>query len=113
MAVYRVEGLPDSALAAAARFHAHYLPQIERLAADQAAGGQMALTIVFGPADHTHGAWRLAAVQALARTLAPIRVNAVAGDDADAIGAAHAWLETAPGVTGQYWPLDAAGATCA
>jgi hypothetical protein len=73
------------------------LPQIAPTAA--------ALTLVFAPADHTHRAWRLAAVQGLARRWAPIRVNAVASGDEVAILAANSYLDHAPGVTGQYLPL--------
>ncbi|MGE3690173.1 MAG: Rossmann fold domain-containing protein [Novosphingobium sp.] len=71
------------------------------------------LLLVFEPADHTHRAWRLAAVQALAREHTPQRINAVASDDETAVAAAHEYLANAPGVTGQYWPLDAQGANCA
>ena len=66
--------------------------------------------IIFAPADHTHRAWRLAAVQGLARALAPRRVNALASDSEAAITAALAYLEGAAGLTGQYLPLDDAGA---
>ena len=109
MAVYRVEALPGDPLDAAAAFHARDLPEIRRLAGD---AGE-SLVLVFAPADHTHRGWRLAAVQSLARELAPQRVNGVAGYDAPAIDAAMDWIGAAPGVTGQYWPLDATGATCA
>ena len=103
MALVRVGALPDEALAAAAEFHAWVLPAM----AEEADGD---LILVFPPADFTHRAWRLAAVQALARQHAPIRVNAVASDDEVAIAAACAYLDTAEGVTGQYLPLDGAGA---
>jgi len=106
MARYRVDDLPDDALAAAALFHARDLPLIARLAS----GPSGQLLIVFAPAGHDHRGWRLAAVQGLARKLAPLRVNAVAASDAQAIGAASDYLAGAPGVTGQYWPLDAVGA---
>ena len=66
--------------------------------------------MVFAPADHTHRAWRLAVVQGLARELAPRRVNALASRDEAAITAALAYLESAAGLTGQYLPLDDAGA---
>jgi hypothetical protein len=49
-------------------------------------------------------------VQTLAREAAPLRVNAVAGSDPAAIEAALAYLAAADGVTGQYLPLDSAGA---
>ena len=69
------------------------------------------LLLVFPPTDQSHRAWRLAAVQGLARELAPLRVNALESADEAAISAIEAYLATAPGVTGQYLPLDAAGAT--
>ena len=101
----RVEGLPDDPLAAAAHFHGAVLPRLLETVA-----GADHLTLVFAPADHTHRGWRLAVVQGLARDLAPCRVNGVASDDEAGIAAALAWLAGADGVTGQYWPLDAAGA---
>lgn len=107
MALLRVGHLPDSALAAAAEFHAKVLPLL-----NPPRDGE-GLLLVFPPADYTHRAWRLAAVQGLAREHAPIRVNGVASDDEAAIAAALHYLAQAPGVTGQYWPLDAQGAKCA
>jgi len=98
MAQYRVEDLPDDALAAAALFHARDLPRIAQLAS--APAGQ--LLIVFAPAGHDHRGWRLAAVQGVARKFAPLRVNAVAASDAEAIAAAAGYLARAPGVTDQY-----------
>jgi hypothetical protein len=49
-------------------------------------------------------------VQELARAAMPGRVNAVAGDSEAAIAAALRYLNEAPGLTGQYLPLDDAGA---
>lgn len=68
------------------------------------------LCVVFAPADHRHSAWRRAAIQELAREAAPGRINAIAGDDEVAVAAAADYLGGAPGVTGQYLPLDGAGA---
>ena len=93
--VLRIEGLPESALAAAAAFHAEWLPKARELAE----GDDLAL--VFPAAPYDHRGWRLAAVQDLARAAAPIRVNGVTGDDEAAIGQAAAWLAQAPGITGQ------------
>lgn len=101
----RVDGLGDDPLAAAARFHAEVLPR-----AVEAAAGADHLVLVLEPAHHTHRGWRLAAIQGLARRLAPCRVNAVASHDEAGIAAAVEWLSGAEGVTGQYWPLDAQGA---
>lgn len=105
MALLRVGALPEAPLAAAARFHADVLPRA--LEALQEEGD---LVLVFGPADHTHTAWRRAAVQELARAHAPGRVNALGGDDEAAIAAAVDYLARAPGVTGQFLPLDGTGA---
>jgi hypothetical protein len=105
MRLLRVGALPDEALAAAAQFHGEVLPRV----AEELAEGQD-LTLVFAPADHTHRGWRLAAVQQLARLHAPIRINAVAGDDDAAIDAAIRYLAKAPGITGQLLPLDGTGA---
>ena len=105
MALLRIGALPDEAIAAAAEFHAAVLPRV--LAELES---RQALTLVFAPADHTHGAWRLAAVQGLARQHAPGRVNALASDDETAIAAALKYLAAAEGVTGQYLPLDGNGA---
>ncbi len=103
MASVRIEGLPPEPLAAAAVFHAEWLPRLS-------AASDVDLVLVFPTADHTHRAWRLAAVQGLARTAVPKRVNALAGDDEASIAAGLAWFAAAPGVTGQYLVLDGAGA---
>jgi hypothetical protein len=97
--------LPADALAAAAQFHAAVLPRFESELA-----GARAVTLVFAPADHTHRAWRLGAVQGLARRHAPRRVNALASDDERAVLAALTYLAAAEGVTGQYLSLDGNGA---
>lgn len=104
MALVRIDGLPDDPLAAAAHFHGAIVPQLAQ------AGGD--LLLAFPPADHAHRGWRVAAVQALARAAAPRRINAVAADAASgaAIARAEAYLAAAPGVTGQYFALDDAGA---
>ena len=59
------------------------------------------LVLIFPPAPYGHRGWRLAVVQDLARAAAPLRVNGVVGDDAEAIAATLVWLEQAPGITGQ------------
>ena len=106
-AVLRVRKLPENPLDAAAYFYADVLPGIR---ADFAELDELDLIIVFDPAGYEHRAWRLAAVQQLARDYAPSRVNALASDDESAIAAAVRYLEKAPGVTGQYLPLDGNGA---
>ncbi len=102
----RVGPLPDDPLAAAADFHARVLPAA--LAALD--GGALLVTLVFDPAGHPHRAWREAAVQTLALARAPARINALASADAAAIAATQAFIAAAPGLTGQYLPLDSAGA---
>ncbi|MGF7155826.1 Rossmann fold domain-containing protein [Novosphingobium gossypii] len=103
--------LSVDALEAAADFHARLLPSIEATLL----GGADPLTLVFLPAGsnqetHAHRAWRLAAVQGLARRYAPSRVNAIESDDPVAIAAAQEWLDDAGGVTGQLLPLNGTGA---
>jgi hypothetical protein len=99
MQVVRVGRLPDRAIEAAAAFHARVLAEV--LAQD----GED-LVLLFPPAPFDHRAWRLAAVQDLARHAAPARVNGVEGDDEQAIAATLAWLEQAPGVTGQLLAVE-------
>lgn len=106
MAVFRVPDLPEDSLAAAAAFHGDVLARLSKSLDAQ----PPCLTIVFPKADHAHRAWRLAAVQGLARRYAPLRVNAVASDDEIAVEAGVRYLEAAEGVTGQYLPLDGKGA---
>ncbi len=106
MAGFAVGPLPGDPLMAAAEFYARVVPQLDL----HRAGAGEALTLIFTLADHTHKAWRLAAVQALARRYAPQRINAVASDDTAATTAALAYLAGAQGVTGQSLRLDGAGA---
>lgn len=98
--------LADDPLQAAADFHARLLTSVET----KLGAGADPFTLVFLPAGYEHKAWRLAAVQALARRFAPSRVNAVESDDPAAIAAAARWLSGAAGVTGQLLPLDGTGA---
>lgn len=101
-----VTGLADLPSAASAAFHGTWLPRVQAMLA---AGED--LVLVFPAADHTHAGWRLAAVQVLAREAAPLRVNALAGDDPAGIASALDYLAAAGGVTGQLFPLDGAGMT--
>ena len=109
MTVHAVGALPAGALDAAALFHARDVPAIRALLAGETAGGHV--VVVFGPAGHDQRGWRLAAVQALARAAAPVRVNAVQGDDPAALAATLAWLDDAPGITGQLFALADADVT--
>lgn len=105
MTLFRVAALAESALAASAEFHARDLPRIAALARECENG----LLIVFPPADHEHDGWRLAAVQSIARNIAPRRVNAAQGGGEAAVAALGEYLARAPGITGQYWALDETG----
>ena len=105
MRIVSARGLADGPLDAAAEFHARVVPAVR-----EAIAGADLVCIVFDPADHTHRAWRVAAVQALAREAAPARINAIAAADDETCASTLAYLEQAPGVTGQYFPLDGHGA---
>jgi len=101
-AVLRVGGLPPAPLDAAAAFHRHWLCRARTLLAQQ-----QDVALLFAPAPHPHQAWRLAAVQELAREAAPLRVNAVAGEAGPESEELLAWLAEARAITGQV--LLAAG----
>lgn len=101
-AVLRLDALPDGPLDAAAEFHETYLAQ-----ARAALKGADALALVFPAAPHPHRAWRLAAVQELAREAAPARVNGVEAGREEAVAAVLAYLEGAPGITGQLLAVEA------
>ncbi|MFM6950019.1 MAG: Rossmann fold domain-containing protein [Novosphingobium sp.] len=107
MAIYEADGLPPAPLAAAAEFHARHIPMIQQAAS---AADHDCLIVAFPDADHTHHAWRLAAVQMLARAIAPRRINGVSGGSGQAIGAAADYFQHAPGLTGQLISLDDSGA---
>ena len=92
------------ALEAAAEFGTRHVPTARGHAGQ---GGDVA--IVLPAASYDHADWRRAAARDLARDCAPQRVNIVAGDDGAAVASALAYLENAPGVTGQYLPLAGAG----
>jgi hypothetical protein len=99
-AVLEVGTLPAAPLDAAASFHRDVVPAI------RANSAVPALALVFPPAGHDHQAWRLAAVQGLARELAPDRVNGIVGRDEAAIAETAAFLAHAPGITGQLLEVD-------
>jgi len=103
--LFRVGLLPNTALAASARFHAEVLPRLLEIMPRHGC-----MTLAFLPADHAHRAWRTAVVQGLAREHVPVRINAVESRDEASIAETCAYLDQAPGVTGQYWPLDGCGA---
>ena len=102
MALWRIADLPEGALAAAGEFHHRVLPGLRA----EIEARRTPLTLLFAPADPTHEAWRLAAVQGLAREYAPVRVNARVGVAEADIAAAHAFLDGAEAITGQILYLD-------
>jgi hypothetical protein len=95
--------LPETPLDAAADFYATDLPEIRD---DSDIHTEHDIALVFAPAPHEHRGWRLAAVQELARELAPRRVNGIVGTNEDAIVRSIAFLDAAPGVTGQLLAVD-------
>jgi len=106
-AVLAIAPLPEDSLAASARFHTEFLAKVAAVLADR----PETLTLVFKAADHSHRAWRLAAVQQLARHHAPLRINALQGGDDRAIAAGLEYCAAAPGLTGQLLELDGNGAS--
>ncbi|WP_137679680.1 Rossmann fold domain-containing protein [Aurantiacibacter suaedae] len=102
-AIVEARDLPESALDAAAQFHASLVPVVREQAQ------QHPLVVIdFAAADHTHTSWRQAVVGQLARELAPVRVNAMASAARaqEARAQALEYLIRAPGVTGQVLSLD-------
>jgi hypothetical protein len=115
MAAYRVTRLPAEPIDAAAAFYADHAANVKGAiqwarSDSLEAPAPDSIVVVFPAADQTHRGWRLAAVQALAREYAPIRVNALASDSEAAITAGLVFLESAQGVTGQLLELDDTGA---
>lgn len=98
--VYRVDELPESAIAASATFYRDHLEAARAMLA-----GSDDLAIVLPAAAHDHHDWRLAIVRDLARAHAPARVNLVTAEGDAKCAVLLAYLDTAPGVTGQV--LDA------
>ena len=94
--------LPDDPLDAAVQFHAEVLPRV----LTALAAGLDHLTLVFAPAAFAHEDWRRAVIATLARERAPVRINAIAGDDQTAMAATAHYLAHAPGLTGQYLVVD-------
>lgn len=105
-AVLRIEDLPSGALDAAAEFHHIWLKK-----ARQALRGQVdGLVLVMPSAPVDHRDWRRGIARDLAREFAPKRMNLISGNDPAAIAATLAYLERAPGVTGQSLLIDGQGA---
>lgn len=93
-----IRDLAEAPLDAAADFHAVHLSKIRH---NLQAVPVSNLVVVFAPAGPEHRAWRLAAIQELARELAPMRVNGVAGAGEPELEEAIRFLKDSPGVTGQ------------
>ena len=94
--VREARGLPDAPLDAMAQFAGEHVPALRE------SGG----VVLFDHAEHTHDSWRKAAVEELAREVAPKRMNAVVGIDEAAIARVLDYLDRAPGVTGQVFVLE-------
>jgi len=105
MAALVVTDLPDNPLDAAAAFHARFVSLVRA----QVLAGEAVICLAFDPAGPDHAAWRLAAVQGLAREAAPMRVNAVIGMDHAAIERTVGWLAGNAAITGQCLTLGGAG----
>ena len=99
--VVRIEALPDNALDAASAFHELHLPGVR-----EALESADSVVVTLPPAGPAHSGWRRAAVQGLARSGVPTRINFLAGGDAQAVDHALDWIARAPGVTGQLFQLD-------
>lgn len=69
-------------------------------------GNADSLVIMLPSATSDHDDWRRAVARDLARQYAPKRVNLLGGGDFMAVEAMLAYLRAAPGVTGQYCPLN-------
>ena len=65
--------------------------------------------LALDPADHRHRDWRRALARDLARAHPAPRERGV-GRDAGVFAAFAAYLEAAPGITGQYFEGDGHGA---
>jgi hypothetical protein len=109
---YFVPDLADRPLDAAAEFYTKIVPLIRD---DFQTMPDFNGTIVFKTAGHEHRAWRLAAIQELAREVAPEgRVNGVVADNTEVLAALQAgglqetieWLQQSPGITGQLLAID-------
>jgi hypothetical protein len=106
---------PETPVDAAAHFYSELAPQIREILA----GGLLAdlpdldqppnvAAVIFPEGDHTHRGWRLAAIQALAREVAPKRINGIeaTGEDNDAVDGMTDWLAQAEAITGQILAVD-------
>ena len=104
--------LPEVPIDAAARFFSKHAPEARELLTE---GGWKrmglaqepdVLTYVFPIGGKDHEGWQRAAIQALARELAPKRVNGVVGDGFESTDEVASWLMDAPGITGQLLSVE-------
>ncbi len=101
--VLTVEALPESAIEASATFITQHLAHARKLAGET---DTAALAIVLPPAPSDHDDWRRTLARDLARAHAPVRVNVIGGEPGTARDTTLDFLAAAPGVTGQYCPVD-------
>ncbi|MBB3033190.1 Rossmann fold domain-containing protein [Alteriqipengyuania lutimaris] len=104
-AIIRVDALPETALEAAAAFHAGWTEKIRNAAAD----GHEYVVVVMHPAPYDHADWRRAAARDLARAHPDHCINIVAGSNGGEIARMTEFLGRAPAITGQYLPLAGTG----
>lgn len=100
-AIIRVDRLPESALDAAAAFHAKWADEVRNAAAQ----GSECIIVVLHPAPFDHADWRRAAARDLARAYPDHCINIVGGLDGGALARMVEFLGRAPAITGQYLPL--------
>jgi hypothetical protein len=103
--------LPGTPIDAAAHFASKHAPEARELLMQGGwrsmglAEEPQALTYVFPAGGKDHEGWQRALIQALARDVAPKRVNGVIGDGLASTDEATEWLGGAPGVTGQIFTV--------
>ena len=98
-AVLTIHDLPADGLSASRTFFDRHINEAVELLAQ---GANEALAIVLPVAGPDHDDWRRTLARDLARAHTPKRVNVVGGLAGAERNAIIAYLEGAPGVTGQY-----------
>ncbi len=97
-----IPALPAEPPAAAKVFYEDWQARAEALLRE----GAVSLVIIAPAAAADHDDWRVAAIRGLARLAAPARLNMIAGGSDRTRAEALDFLAHAPGVTGQYLPLE-------
>lgn len=100
-AVLRITNLPEPAVEAAAVYYSEWLDRV----LGECARGSQSVALLLPAASYDHSDWRRAAVRDLARRVAPVRINMVAGGDPAAVDAALSYLAAARAITGQVLEL--------